>query len=72
MQSFQTFRWVVPVSKLSKRAPMRVTFPLLKGRGRWAQVLNAHVVEAVQTHQLLLVAIQVKVTVPRGQEEEHL
>jgi hypothetical protein len=39
-------------------------FPLPKGRGRWARVLNAHVVEVVQTHQLLLVALRVKVTVP--------
>jgi hypothetical protein len=43
---------------------MRMMFPLLKGRGRWTRELNAHVVEAVQTHQLLLVALQVKVTTP--------
>jgi hypothetical protein len=35
---------------------MRMMFPLLKGRGRWARVLNAHVDEAVLTHQLILVA----------------
>jgi hypothetical protein len=39
-------------------------FLLPKGRGRWAWVLNTHVVEAVQTHLLLLVALRVKVTVP--------
>jgi hypothetical protein len=43
---------------------MRTMFLLLKERGRWAQVLNAHVDEAVQTYQLPLVAPLAKVTVP--------
>jgi hypothetical protein len=43
---------------------MRMTFPLLKGRGRWARVLNAHMDEAVLILQLLLVAPLAKVTVP--------
>jgi hypothetical protein len=37
---------------------------LLKGRGRWAQVLKVHMGEAVSTLQLLLVAPLAKVTVP--------
>jgi hypothetical protein len=41
---------------------MRMMFLFPKGRGRWARVLNAHVVEAVQTRQLLLIALRVKVT----------
>jgi hypothetical protein len=64
MQSFQSFKWVVPASKWYKRDPMRTTFHLLKGRGRWAQVLNVHVVEAVQIYQLLLLTLLVKVIVP--------
>jgi hypothetical protein len=43
---------------------MRAMCLLLKGRGRWARVLNAHVDEAIQTHQLPLVAPLAKVTVP--------
>jgi hypothetical protein len=57
-------RWVVPASKLFKKAPMRTKCLLLKGRGRWARVLNTHMDEAVLTHQLPLVAPLVKVTVP--------
>jgi hypothetical protein len=43
---------------------MRMTFPLLKGRGRWAWVLNAHVDEVVLTHQLPLDTPLAKVTMP--------
>jgi hypothetical protein len=43
---------------------MRMTFLLPKKRGRWVWVLNAHMVKAIQTHQLLLAALQVKVTMP--------
>jgi hypothetical protein len=42
---------------------MRMTSLLLKGRGRWEQVLNPHMVEAVLTHQLLVSPLA-KVTVP--------
>jgi hypothetical protein len=42
---------------------MRMMSLLLKGRGKWAWVFNAHVVEAVLTHQLL-VAPLAKVIVP--------
>jgi hypothetical protein len=61
---FKSLRWVVTASKLFKRASMSMTSLLLKGRGKWARVLNTHVVEAVLTHQLLLVALVAKVTVP--------
>jgi hypothetical protein len=54
----------MPANKWSKRDPMRMTSPSLKGRGRWAQVLNVHVVGVVPILQLLLVAPLVKVTVP--------
>jgi hypothetical protein len=54
----------MPASKLFNRAPMRMMSLLLKGRGRWARVLNAHVVEAVLTHQLLLITLLAKVTMP--------
>jgi hypothetical protein len=43
---------------------MRMTSLSLKGRGRWVQVLNDHVVRVVPILQLLLVAPLVKVTVP--------
>jgi hypothetical protein len=50
MQSLLSFRWVVPARKLFKRVPTRMTSLLLKGRGRWARMLNTHVDEAVLTH----------------------
>jgi hypothetical protein len=39
-------------------------FLLLKGRGRWAQVLKVHVGVVTLIHHLLLIAPLAKVTVP--------
>jgi hypothetical protein len=64
MQTFLIFRWVVPASKWFEKALMRMMYLLLKGRGKWAQVLKVHVDVAALIHQLLLVAPLAKVTVP--------
>jgi hypothetical protein len=64
MQTFLIFKWVVPASKCFEKALMRMMYLLLKGRGRWAQVLKVHMGVATLIHQLLLVAPLAKVTVP--------
>jgi hypothetical protein len=56
-------RWVMRASKWSKKVPMMTMSLSLKGRGRWAQVLNTHVVVAAPILQPHLVTPQVKVTV---------
>jgi hypothetical protein len=64
MQTFLIFRWVASASKWFERAPMRMMCLLLKGRGRWGQVLKVHVGMVALIHQLLLVAPLAKVIVP--------
>jgi hypothetical protein len=51
MQTSLFFTWVVLASNWFEKAPMRMMYLMLKGRGRWAQVLKVHVGVAALIHQ---------------------